>query len=268
MDDSNNLHKNHRKRMKTRFLKEGMEHFEPHQILELLLFYAIPQRDVNPLAHRLIKHFGSLAGVLEADYEELIRCPGVGENTATLLTMIPCLARAYLMNKEVRYPSFGDMHKLGSYLVNYYIGQTREKLVAILLNNRAEMMDLIVVSEGTVNRTENNFRIIAEHALRRGAASVVLAHNHPEGSVEPSEADLAMTGEYAMLFEKMALPLAEHFIIADHHYTGILHYVSTGKRLGLEGLKQLCLGAPTPLEQANGSEYVPPSSDDGETVAT
>ena len=107
----NNLHANHRSRLRRRFQKEGLAHFEPHQMLELLLCYAIPRRDVNPLAHRLIDRFGSLSGVFEAEYEELLRCPGVGENTATLLRMIAPLCRAYMMDKESRDPNFGDRHK-------------------------------------------------------------------------------------------------------------------------------------------------------------
>jgi len=245
----NNLHANHRSRLRRRFQKEGLAHFGPHQMLELLLCYAIPRRDVNPLAHRLIDRFGSLSGVFEAEYEELLRCPGVGENTATLLRMIAPLCRAYMMDKESRYPNFGDMHKLGSYLVNYYIGETREKLVAIYLNNRGEMIDLAVISEGTVNRTEVDARRVAEKALQHRAASVVLAHNHPDGTSEPSESDLGLTSSISQFLSQMAIPLAEHFIVAGHRYTGIVNFISTGKRLGLEGLKQLCMGAPSPTEQ-------------------
>jgi len=197
----------------------------------------------------LIECFGSLAGVFEAEYEELLRCPGVGENTATLPRTIAPLCRAYMMDKECRYPNFGDMHKLGCYLINYYIGETREKLIAIYLNNRGEMIDLAVISEGTVNRTEVDARRVAEKALQHRAASVVLAHNHPDGTSEPSESDLGLTSSISQFLSQMAIPLAEHFIVAGHRYTGIVNFISTGKRLGLEGLKQLCMGAPSPTEQ-------------------
>lgn len=247
----NNLHQGHRSRIRHRFIKEGEENFDSHQLLELLLFYAIPQKDVNPLAHELMNTFGSFSGVLEADYELLLQCPGVKENTAVLLKLIPSLCRRYLMDQNTRYPHFGDMHKLGSYLIGYYTGKTREILVAILLNNRAEMIDKVIISEGTVNMTEASVRNIVDAALKRNAASVVLAHNHPDGTSEPSDADVLMTNEIASLLQKLGIPLTEHFIIAGHRYTGICHYISTGLSLGLDSVKALCMGAPLPTEQQN-----------------
>ncbi len=245
----NNPHVHHRYRLRHRFQKEGLAHFEQHQILELLLCYAIPRRDVNPLAHQLLERFGSLSGVLEASHEDLVRCPGIGDNAATLLRLIVPLCRAHLMDKENRYPAYGDMYKLGSYLVSYYMGETCEKLVAVFLNNRSEMIDMAIISEGVVNRTEINARKITELALRCHAASVVLAHNHPDGTCEPSDADIAVTKELSHAFQLISLPLAEHFVIAANRYTGIINYISTGKTLGLEGLKQLCMGAPSPEEK-------------------
>ena len=86
------MHSQHRKRMKERFLLEGLEHFEPHNILELLLFYSVPQKDTNETAHLLIERFGSLRGVLDAPFEELCRVPGIKEHSATLIKLIPALA--------------------------------------------------------------------------------------------------------------------------------------------------------------------------------
>ena len=239
-------HQDHRSRLRLRFRREGLTHFEDHQILELLLFYAIPRRDVNPLAHRLLEHFGSLSGVLEADYHALMKVPGIGENTATLLTMLPSLCRTYLMDKDTCHPSFADSHKLGSYLVHYFIGETREKLIAILLNNRGEMVDTVVISQGVVNKTDVSIRLITEAAYARHAAAIVLAHNHPDGTSDPSDADVAMTNEFSSVFAKLSLPLIEHYVIAGNRYTGICHYISTGRAIGLDGLKELCMGAPEP----------------------
>ncbi len=244
----NNPHKDHRSRLRNRFLKEGMNGFEPHQILELLLFYAIPRRDVNPLAHRLLDTFGSLSAVLDAEYEDLLRCPGVGENTAVLLKMMVPICRAYLMDKETRYPHFGDLHKLGSYLVNYFVGETKEKLVAVHLNNRAEMMGIDVISEGVVNKTDVSLRLIADAALRKNAAAIVLAHNHPEGPCEPSSADVALTNEIAAVLGKLGIPLSEHFIIGGNHYVGICHCINAGRKMGLlKERKEPFMGAPEPI---------------------
>ena len=122
----NNPHKDHRSRLRCRFLSEGLSSIPDHNILELLLFFAIPRKDTNEIAHSLIDKFGSLSGVFDADYNLLINTEGIGENAATLIKLIPSLARAYLMDKETRYPNFSDIHKLGTFLVNYFIGMTKE----------------------------------------------------------------------------------------------------------------------------------------------
>jgi DNA repair protein RadC len=246
-----NLHKDHRSRVRNRYIKEGLDHFEDHQVLEFLLFHTIPRRDVNPLAHQLLETFGSFAGVLDATYDELLRCPGVGEYTAAFLSMIPSLCRRYLMDRQTRYPCFGDMHKLGSYLVNYFVGETREKLIAVYLNNRSEMIDLEIISEGVVNKTDANLRRIVEGAVTKRAAAVVLAHNHPDGPCVPSDADVSLTSFFGETLKRIDIPLSEHFVVAESRYVGICHYINAGRTIGLEGLKELCMGSPDSYSEAD-----------------
>jgi DNA repair protein RadC len=223
-----NPHKHHRSRLRARFQKESLRSFEDHNILELLLFYAIPQKDTNDLAHALLDKFGSLSAVFDADLGELCKVNGIGENAATLIKLIPQLARAYLMDKETRYPNFSDLHKLGAYLVNYFIGENNEKLIAVLLNNKCDLIDIIVVSEGTVNRTDGFMRKIAEAAFAKKAASFVLAHNHPDGNCTPSAADISLTSNYSRIFSDLGLPLTEHIVVGGVSYVGIL----TGQKSG------------------------------------
>lgn len=215
------LHKDHRKRLRKRFIDEGLEGFYDHQILELLLFYSIPRIDTNGIAHNLLEHFGSLSAVFEADYDSLLMCEGIGENTAVLIKMIAPLARAYLMDKETRYPHFSDLTKLGSYLVNYFVGQTRERLVAVFLTSKMEMIDVAVISNGTVISSDSSARKIAEIGFSKNASFIVLAHNHPGGEAVPSKEDISLTNEYAMLFHKLGMPLIDHFVIAGSSYSTI-----------------------------------------------
>lgn len=224
----NNTHKDHRIRLKARFKAEGLSGFQDHNILELLLFYAIPRKDTNELAHKLIEKFGSLSAVFDADYNQLINTDGIGENTATLIKLIPSLARAYLMDKETRYPNFSDLHKLGSYLVNYFIGMTKENLIAVYLNNRVEMIDIVTISEGIVNSTAASPRKVIEAALHRNAAYIVLAHNHPDGDSRPSEEDLALTKAFSDICNMMEMPLVEHIVVGGNNYTGIITHESSG----------------------------------------
>ncbi len=222
IDKKDNPHKFHRSRLRARFMKEGLRSFEDHNILELLLFYAIPQKDTNDLAHALLDKFGSLAAVFDAEIGDLCKVNGIGENAATLINLIPQLSRAYLMDKDTRYPDFTDLHKLGNYLVNYFIGEKNEKLIAVLLNNKSEMIDILLVSEGTVNRTEGSVRKIAEAAFSKNASSFVLAHNHPDGNCTPSVADVSFTSNYRKIFDELGLPLVEHIVVGGVSYVGIM----------------------------------------------
>lgn len=217
-----NPHKFHRSRLRARFLKESLRSFEDHNILELLLFYAIPQKDTNDLAHALLDKFGSLSAVFDAEIGDLCKVKGIGENAATLIKMIPHLARAYLMDKDTRYSDFTDLHKLGNYLVNYFIAEKNEKLVAVLLNNRCEMIDIVLVSEGTVNRTDGSIRKITEAAFSKNASFVVISHNHPDGNCTPSAADISLTNNYRKIFDELSLPLVEHIVVGGISYVGIM----------------------------------------------
>ena len=114
------------------------------------------------------------------------------------------------------------MRKFGKFLVNYYIGETTEKLIAVYLNNRMEMIDLAVISTGTVISADSSVRRIAEAGFAKRAACFVLAHNHPDGDPIPSAEDLNLTNEYAALFKKLEMPLVEHFVVGGSSFHTIL----------------------------------------------
>ncbi len=221
MDDKN-IHKDHRKRLKQRFLGEGLEGFNDHNILELLLFYSIPRRDTNDLAHQLISKFGSLSAVFDAEFDELVKCSGISENSATLLKLIPKLSRAYLLDKDTRFSCFSDPDKLGKYFVNYFIGEKSEKLLAMFFTSRMELIDMAVVSEGTVTAAEVPVRKIAELGLSKNAAFLVLAHNHPDGTSTPSNEDISFTSRANELFSKLGMPIIEHFVVGASSFETIM----------------------------------------------
>jgi len=123
------MHEGHRSRSKNRFLEEGLDGFEDHEILELLLFYAIPRKDTNELAHSLINKYGSLSGVLEADPKDLAKTPGLGENSAILLALIPSLARIYLKDRWGTRPTLDSTAKAGEYVLTLCAGRTYEVFI-------------------------------------------------------------------------------------------------------------------------------------------
>jgi DNA repair protein RadC len=128
------VHTGHRDRVKNRFLREGLDSFEQHQVLELLLFYSIPRRDTNKLAHTLIKKYGTLSAVFEADPMDLMTVPGIGKNSAVLLSLIPSLARVYFKDKWGNKPKLNSTTRAGEYLVSLFSGRLYEVFYVICLD--------------------------------------------------------------------------------------------------------------------------------------
>ena len=216
------IHSGHRQRLRARFLKGGPDDFAPHELLELVLCYAIPRGDVNPLAHRLIQRFGSLSGVLEASESELRSVDGVGDSAACLLRLLPAVMRAYAVEKNRPAPVFDTVGKLVAYLRPLYVGLTTERVYLILLDNGMRMIDCISLGDGAVNCSAVTVRRIAELCLTNHAACAVLAHNHPKGMAIPSGADLEVTNRVDSALETVGVPLLEHLIITEYSDAAIL----------------------------------------------
>ena len=219
--DNKNLHKGHRNRLKNRFIENGLDSFEDHNILELLLFYSIPQKDTNDLAHELINHFGSLKGVFDADYSELLKINGIKENSATLIKMIPAISRAYLRNNS-KNTVLDDVLKMKEFLIHTYYGETKEIVYALFLNNKYELISIDKVFEGSVNSAQVNMRKLTELIFKRNAAAFVLAHNHPDGSPIPSMEDIDTTNILIDTFNTLEIPFIEHFVVTDTACTPII----------------------------------------------
>ncbi len=216
-----NIHEGHRKRMKERFMKSGLDDFAPHNVLELLLFYSIPRGDTNPIAHRLIEAFGSLSGVFDATPEELMKVSGVGESTAILISMIPQMARKYLEDKADAVNVVGGCGDIGAYLLPKFVGRTNEALMMVSIDNKNKVISCSVVAEGTVDSAKVSRRKVMEEAMKVKATRVILAHNHPRGVAVPSAEDVAMTREIGRLFAQVGIELVDHIIIADDDYVSM-----------------------------------------------
>ncbi len=213
-----NPHKGHRQRVKKRVINEGIDSFEDHQILELLLFYCIPMKDTNELAHQLIRHYGSLSGVFDADPRDLCDQVGVTENTAVLLSLIPDLARCYQQGKFKEKTVLNSTTKAGEYTMALFTGRLNEAFYVICLDSQNKVNQATLLHEGTINEAPVYPRLIVETALRHQAASIILAHNHPGGSQKPSQADLDVTRKIKLATEAIAIPVVDHIIVAGESY--------------------------------------------------
>ena len=215
------LHDGHRARKKSQFLRQGLESFADHEVLELVLFYAIPRRDTNETAHLLMQQFGSLQGVLDADVEELQQVPGVGENAAALLKLIPAVyRRASRPAARVKGPILSG-EQAGAHFLRLLDGEKREILYLMCLDGKGKMLSCRPAAQGGVNVTAVSVRQVVDMALRSGATAVVLAHNHPSGVALPSRADQVMTRQVADALRPLGIRLLDHIVVADGDFVSM-----------------------------------------------
>jgi DNA repair protein RadC len=218
------LHTGHRQRVKNRFLEEGLDGFAEHQVLELLLFYCIPMKDTNELAHNLIHEFGSLAGLFEASPEEISARCKISSNAAILLSLIPSLARRYFKGKWGEKPLLNSSSKAGEYAVSLFVGRTYEAFYLLCLDAQNRVNYASLVHEGTINEAPVYPRLIVETALRHQASTVILAHNHPGGTLRPSGADKEVTERIAVALGAISIQVADHIIVAGHEYYSFMEH--------------------------------------------
>lgn len=222
------IHRGHRDRVKQRFLEQGLDGFNHIQALELLLFFAIPQKDTNPIAHSLLDRFGSLAQVLEAPWEELITVPGISKHAATLLKLIPQMSRLYQVDSTRQAQCLTTLEDCGRYMVPFFLGRTHETVFLLCLDAKCKVLCCKEVGEGSVNSAAVSIRKIVETALKANATTVVLAHNHPSGVALPSGEDIQTTRRLAAALAAVEVHLADHVVVADGDFVSM---VQSGLRL-------------------------------------
>ncbi len=218
-----NPHKDHRSRVKARFLAEGLDNFADHNVLEMLLFYAIPQKDTNELAHALLDRIGNIPGVLDAEITELMRIDGIGEHAAVLLKLMPQLARRYFYDSAEYVGETGTADTLGQMFITKFLGETKEVVYLTMLDNAMRIIDTVRVFDGSVNSAHITPRMLVEPCMIRGAAMAVIAHNHPMGLAVPSYEDLHTTESLETTLSAVGVPLIEHYIVAGGYYLPLMY---------------------------------------------
>ena len=216
------MNEGHRQRVKNRFLAEGLDAFEEVHVLELLLFYCIPQSDTKPLAKQLLAHFGSLSQVLEASPEELQRIKGVKAHTSTFLNLITAVSRYYQVHRTSQATVLNTIEKCGQYLLPYFIGRPIETVFLLCMDAKCKVLCCREVGTGSINSASISIRKIVEIALGVNATTVILSHNHPGGLALPSGDDVLTTRKVAAALQSVEIVLADHIIIADDDYVSLI----------------------------------------------
>ena len=216
-----NVHAGHRERQKEKFAQHGLDAFTDVEAVELLLYYTLPRRDTNPLAHRLLDRFGSLKKLMEAQVDELLEVDGVGASTAALFCLVRELNRRYLQADRNSGVVLDSTERVGNYLRPMFLYQTEERLVVLCLDGSSRVLSCKVLSEGSGALVRVTVRQIVDHVLREKAVRVILAHNHPGGNALPSRADLSSTTQIRQALGLLGMDLDDHLIFADDDFVSL-----------------------------------------------
>ncbi|MGI6168781.1 MAG: JAB domain-containing protein [Christensenellales bacterium] len=218
------MHAGHRSRHRTRYRKNGLDGFSDHEILELLLYYAIPRVDTNPIAHRLMQRFGSLAGVFSAHIDDLKKVEGVGENAAILLSLIrPSMQRSQAISQEKR-QKLTNIDMAGAYCCSLLAGMRRETLFVVCLDIHYRVICAELVQQGSIDELPVYPRHIVEIALRHDASSIILTHNHPGGRLAASKSDIETTFKVLEALESLGISLLDHIITHEYNYFSFMKH--------------------------------------------
>ena len=220
-ENMSEMHEGHRSRMKKRFLENGLEGFDDHNVLELLLFYAQPRQDTNATAHRLMNAFGSLDGVFEAPPEALMSVKGVGENAATLIRLVPEAARRYRIAKEAPGDILSSAAAAGRFLIPFFLNCTEETVYLVCLDAKLKVIDCRLLSTGGTTSASVSIRQIVSTALLQNATSAILAHNHTSGIALPSPEDERVTLQVRDALAMVGVTLADHIIVAGEDFVSL-----------------------------------------------
>lgn len=239
-DKKVNIHKGHRQKVKERYFETGLAGMPDHNVLEMLLFFGIPQKDTNEMAHELIEKFGSFSAVLEAKKAELMEVKGMTENAACLITLYLPVYKRYVEDLNRKRPTMLNRKDYIKYLKNLYLDSPNNERVYILcLDSNNKLVACRKISEGDYASTLFDIRKIMSVVLETNAKKVIISHNHPNGQLDPSMDDCSITEDLYNVLTYLKVKLVDHVIITDTSYCSMsasaayAHYITGQSRHSL-----------------------------------
>ena len=215
------IHDGHRDKMRRRFLSGGLEPFADHEALELLLYYAIPRRDTNPIAHALMERYGSLSAVLSAPPEDLEKVEVIGRSAAVLIKLVPRLYQKARLADAAQETVLNSSERAGAYLIERFSGETHEVVYLLCLDRKGKLLSCKRMGEGGIASAGLDIRKLLETALLTSASAVILSHNHPSGVALPSADDFTATERAKTALESIGVQLADHIVVADGDFVSM-----------------------------------------------
>jgi len=210
--------KGHRRRLRERFLKSGLEGFQDYEIVELLLTLGKPMTDVKPQAKEAIRRFKNLRGVLEASSEDLQEIKGIGPHSVFGIKFMHEVAQEYLKEKSLNKTVCNSSQEIYDYFYLSMRGLKKEIIKTVYLDSQNQVLEIRVLSSGTVDSSFIYPREVIEGAIKYHAVGMVLVHNHPSGNPQPSESDKELTRNLVYAAELVQIKLLDHIIIGDNRY--------------------------------------------------
>ena len=223
MSKDNNVHANHRQRMKKRYKDHGADNFHDHELLEMMLYYCYPRCDTNPIAHKMLKEFGSLQNLFDASPETLAKRLNCSENIAVFVSLIPAIAKRYLGSKWGAKEILNSHELAGEYAISLFIGQQVEAFYVLCLDKKFRLIKCTKIASGTIDEVPIFIRELVHHVLQHNAAHVIFAHNHPGGTINPSLDDNVVTTRARESLTLINVPVTDHIIVAGDKYFSYAH---------------------------------------------
>jgi len=218
MSDNKNIHANHRQRMRKRYREQGLDSFDDHEVLEVLLYYCYPRCDTNEIAHKILKEFKTLPNLFEANVDTIMARLNCTENIAVLLNLMPAIAKRYLNRKWGDKITLKNPKATGEYSINLFVGEQVECFYVLCLDSGHRVNQTCLISRGTVDEVPVFVRELVRKVLEYQAAKVILVHNHPGGTIKPSLSDNALTTRIRDALQLIDVYVTDHIIVADNKY--------------------------------------------------
>ncbi len=216
--DPEEYNRDHRKRLRLKFLTSGIEAFHDYEVLELFLTYAIPRVDVKPQAKELIRTFGSIKGAIDADIGDLVNIKGIGKDSAILIKLVKEIAALYLKQKAKEKKQVTCTTELLDFCRTVMGGKQDEEFCVIYLDAQNQIIEFEIIQKGVVNQAVVYPRQVLESALKKKASAIILAHNHPSGHVRPSDADIRLTKTIQETAKILDILVHDHIIVGENRF--------------------------------------------------
>ena len=213
-----NVHSGHRKRMRTRLNKNGPDTMEDHELIEMLLYYCVPMKDTNEIAHKMLSAFGSMTNLIKASPQEIVKRCDVTENMAMIFSTINGIIKRVSAEAYKQGHIISSTDEAGNLAVSILNGESVECFYVVCLDGKNRIIAIDRISKGVINETYVNTRMVVESVLGHNARSAIFMHNHPSGILKPSFEDIYTTNKIVKVLNAIDIIVLDHLIVAENKY--------------------------------------------------